>query len=103
LGLRKTLPAFFRTLTSSATRIFGPDDALDRAAALRNLLGLPPRDGQRIVPISPLTTQREPFVWPTLLELAEESFNLENPVERWNRPRPEEIPPPFREALPVPP
>jgi outer membrane protein TolC len=45
---------------------------LDREAALRNLLGLPPMDGQRIVPISPPTTQREPFAWPTLLELAEE-------------------------------
>ncbi len=45
---------------------------LDREAALRNLLGLPPMDGQRLVPISPPTTQREPFAWPTLLELAEE-------------------------------
>jgi outer membrane protein TolC len=45
---------------------------LDREAALRNLLGLPPMDGQRIVPISPPTTQHEPFAWPTLLELAEE-------------------------------
>jgi hypothetical protein len=36
---------------------------------------------------------------------AEESFNLENPVERLNRNRPrlEEVPPPVREALPVPP
>ena len=35
---------------------------------------------------------------------AEESFNLENPVERLNRnrPRPEEVPPPVREALPLP-
>jgi hypothetical protein len=35
---------------------------------------------------------------------AEEAFNLENPVERLNRnrPRPEEIPPPVREALPMP-
>jgi outer membrane protein TolC len=45
---------------------------LNREAALRNVLGLPPMDGQRIVPISPPTTQREPFAWPTLLELAEE-------------------------------
>lgn len=45
---------------------------LDREAALRNLLGLPPMDGERLVPISPPTTQREKFQWPTLLELAEE-------------------------------
>ena len=44
---------------------------LDCEAALAPL-GLPPMDGQRLVPISPPTTQREPFEWPTLLELAEE-------------------------------
>jgi outer membrane protein TolC len=45
---------------------------LDREAALRNVLGLPPMDDQRIVPISPPTSERRDFVWPELLELAEQ-------------------------------
>ena len=54
------------------TLVTAQNAVLDREAALRNLLGLPPMDGQRLVPISPPTTQREPFAWPTLLELAED-------------------------------
>jgi outer membrane protein TolC len=45
---------------------------LDREAALRNVLGLPPMDAQRLVPISPPTTERGNFAWPMLLELAEQ-------------------------------
>lgn len=45
---------------------------LDREAALRNVLGLPPMDAERLVPISPLTTERRDFSWPELLERAEQ-------------------------------
>ena len=43
---------------------------LDREAALRNVLGLPPMDAHRLVPSSPPTTERQSFSWPELLELA---------------------------------
>jgi len=59
-------------LNFRSSLVAAENSVLDREAALRNLLGLPPMDGQRIVPTSPPTTQREQFEWPTLLELAEE-------------------------------
>ncbi len=61
------------SLLNFRTSLVAAENAvLDREAALRNLLGLPPMDGQRIVPISPPTTQRRHFDWPALLELAEQ-------------------------------
>lgn len=59
-------------LNFRSSLVAAENTALDREAALRNLLGLPPMDGERIVPISPPTTQREELQWPTLLELAAE-------------------------------
>jgi outer membrane protein TolC len=43
-----------------------------REAALRNILGLPPADGQRLVPVSPPSTERFEPEWQELLALAEE-------------------------------
>jgi len=45
---------------------------LEREAALRNILGLPPMDRDRVVPVTPLAGQRTEFQWKTLLGLAEE-------------------------------
>jgi outer membrane protein TolC len=45
---------------------------LDREAALRNLLGLPPEDGRRIVPTSAPTTRRLAADWKPLVGLAEQ-------------------------------
>lgn len=46
--------------------------ALEREAALRNILGLPPMDDERVVPVTPPSSQRAEFQWKTLLSLAEE-------------------------------
>lgn len=45
--------------------------ALAREAALRNLLGLPPEDGRRIVPVSAPTTERLRPKWEAVTRLAE--------------------------------
>jgi outer membrane protein TolC len=46
--------------------------ALAREAALRNLLGLPPEDGRRIVPVSAPTSQRLQPRWEAVTRLAEQ-------------------------------
>ncbi len=46
--------------------------ALEREAALRNILGLPPMDDDRVVPVTPPSSQRAEFQWKTLLRMAEE-------------------------------
>ncbi|HBO45591.1 MAG TPA: hypothetical protein DD670_17015 [Planctomycetaceae bacterium] len=43
---------------------------LDREAALRNILGLPPSVPSRIVPVSPPSSQRLEVEWPTVLDVA---------------------------------
>lgn len=61
------------SLLNFRTSLVAAENAvLDREAALRNVLGLPPMDGQRIVPISPPTSQRRHFDWTALLELAQQ-------------------------------
>jgi outer membrane protein TolC len=59
-------------LNFRSTLVAAENAVLDREAALRNVLGLPPMDGQRIVPVSPPTTVHRDFEWPELLELAEQ-------------------------------
>lgn len=43
-----------------------------REAALRNILGLPPADNQRLVPNTAPALERRDFKWDELIELAEE-------------------------------
>ena len=45
---------------------------LDREAALRNIMGLPPADGQRLIPITPPTLDNRKINWKALIKLAEE-------------------------------
>jgi outer membrane protein TolC len=59
-------------LNFRSSLISAQNSVLDREAALRNVLGLPPMDGRRVVPISPPTTQRAPLEWTAVLELAQE-------------------------------
>src|SRR5262249_5915818 len=47
-------------------------NVLSREAALRNLLGLPPEDGRRIVPVSAPSTQRLRPNWNAVTRLAEQ-------------------------------
>ncbi len=47
-------------------------NALQREAALRNILGLPPSDGLRVVPVTPPLTERLAIEWADVLALAEE-------------------------------
>ena len=47
-------------------------DALTREGALRNILGLPPEDGHRIVPVSAPATARLTPVWDALVRVAEQ-------------------------------
>jgi outer membrane protein TolC len=47
-------------------------NVLTREGALRNILGLPPEDCRRIVPVSPPTSQRLEPHWDDLLRLAEQ-------------------------------
>lgn len=47
-------------------------DQLTREAALRNILGLPPSDGRRIVPVSAPASQRLMPHWEELVRLAEQ-------------------------------
>jgi len=46
-------------------------NVIQREAALRNLLGLPPEDGQRMVPSTPPTRDRVEFDWAELVETAQ--------------------------------
>jgi outer membrane protein TolC len=45
---------------------------LQREAALRNILGLPPYDGSQLLPVTPPTNQRLDVDWNAILRLAEE-------------------------------
>ncbi len=49
------------------------NNVLQREAALRNILGLPPSDGKRLVPVTPPNTNKIDFDWPGLLALAEQN------------------------------
>ncbi len=55
-----------------STLLTAENAALEREAALRNILGLPPMDDDRVVPVTPPSSQRAEFQWKTLLTLAEE-------------------------------
>lgn len=46
-------------------------NVLQREAALRNLIGLPPEDGSRIVPSTPPTRDRVEFRWDEIVETAQ--------------------------------
>ncbi len=46
-------------------------DVLQREAALRNVLGLPPEDGVRLVPSTPPTRDELEFVWQELFDTAQ--------------------------------
>jgi outer membrane protein TolC len=63
---RVTLANFRSILVSSQANV------LLREAAVRNILGLPPTDGSRIVPTSPPTTDVFEPNWSRILEIAEE-------------------------------
>jgi outer membrane protein TolC len=47
-------------------------NVLQREAALRNIMGLPPSGGPRLVPVTPPTTQRLRPIWQEIVRLAEE-------------------------------
>lgn len=51
-------------ITARATR-------LQREAALRNLIGVPPGDGRRVVPATLMRSTRVPIVWEEVLEIAQ--------------------------------
>lgn len=53
-----------------ATLVAAQANVLNREAALRNVLGLPPFEAQRLIPSSPLVDERLPIDWERLLELA---------------------------------
>jgi outer membrane protein TolC len=55
-----------------ASRIGAEADLLAREAALRNILGLPPSDDYRIVPVTPLNAERLEIRWEELIRLAED-------------------------------
>jgi len=63
---RVTLANFRSSLVSSQANV------LLREAAVRNILGLPPTDGSRIVPTSPPNTDVFQPNWSRILEIAEE-------------------------------
>ena len=48
------------------------DNVLQREAALRNILGLPPSDGRHLVPTTPPSTENYLPMWEELLSLAEQ-------------------------------
>lgn len=55
-----------------ANQVASEANVLDREAALRNLLFLPPGDGRQIIPVSMPTNQRLPHEWNAIRELAAE-------------------------------
>ncbi|MFN5624552.1 MAG: TolC family protein, partial [Planctomyces sp.] len=56
-----------------ATLVQARANVLQREAALRNILGLPPEDGQRLVPSTPPTRDRIEFRWKEIVETAQSS------------------------------
>jgi outer membrane protein TolC len=63
--------AHVASASAMADLIAARADVLDREAALRNLLGLPPYDSHQILPTTPPTLEELSFNWFELLELAE--------------------------------
>lgn len=57
---------------TKATLISAQANVLQREAALRNLLGLPPEDGTRLVPSTPPTRDQVGFRWEELVETAQQ-------------------------------
>ncbi|HVS40520.1 MAG TPA: TolC family protein [Gemmataceae bacterium] len=55
-----------------ATLVASQATVLSQEGALRNLLGLPPEDGRRIVPTTPPTSQRLTPDWDKIIHLAEQ-------------------------------
>lgn len=45
-------------------------NVLQREAVLRNILGLPPSNPPRIIPVTPLLVQRQNFDWQTIVDVA---------------------------------
>ncbi len=64
---RVSLGGFKANLTAAQNNV------LQREAALRNMLGLPPADGKRIVPTTPPFTDSVAFDWYKLLALADQN------------------------------
>ena len=60
--------ANFRT-----SQIAAQANAILREAALRNILGLPPADGEKLIPNTAPSFERHEFKWDELLRLAEEN------------------------------
>ena len=56
-----------------ATLVQARASVLQREAALRNIMGLPPEDGQRLVPSTPPTRDRIEFRWKEVVETAQAS------------------------------
>jgi outer membrane protein TolC len=54
-----------------ASLLLSQANVLQRESALRNVLGLSPYEGNRIIPTSPLTDQKMEINWDALLSLAE--------------------------------
>ena len=55
-----------------ANLVTAESNRLNQEAVLRNLLGLPPADGRRLVPSTPPLVNRFPFAWQDMLSLAEQ-------------------------------
>jgi outer membrane protein TolC len=58
---------------AKATLVRARAAVLQREAALRNIIGLPPEDGQRLVPSTPPTRTRLEFRWKEIVETAQAS------------------------------
>lgn len=58
---------------AKATLVRSRAAVLQREAALRNIIGLPPEDGQRLVPSTPPTRTRLEFRWKEIVEAAQAS------------------------------
>lgn len=60
------------TLANAKARLIAAQgNVLQREAALRNLMGLPPEDGTRLIPTTPPTRDRVEFRWEELVETAQ--------------------------------
>lgn len=58
--------------TFRANLISAEANLINQEAALRNILGIPPEDGRRLVPTTPPTGEHIDFTWRPLLALAQE-------------------------------
>ena len=59
--------------SAKATLVRARASVIQREAALRNIMGLPPEDGQRLVPSTPPTRNRLEFRWKEIVETAQAS------------------------------